>query len=117
MTSDAELRASSLCGQENARAQWRSKRPHRTEATMPTYLVTYHHGPGLPSDPAVLQQMLAAFQTWVAGVGPAMIDPGAPLGAAKTVSADGVVDGQQEATIGGYTLLEAGSLDEAVALL
>ena len=50
---------------------------------MPTYLVTYHHGPGLPSDPAVLQQMLAAFQTWVAGVGPAMIDPGAPLGAAK----------------------------------
>ena len=84
---------------------------------MPTYLVTYHDGPGLPSDPAVLQQMLAAFQTWVAGVGPAMIDPGAPLGAAKTVSADGVVDGQQEATIGGYTLLEAGSLDEAVALL
>ena len=29
---------------------------------MPTYLVTYHHGPGLPSDPAVLQQMLAAFR-------------------------------------------------------
>jgi hypothetical protein len=84
---------------------------------MPTYLVTYHGGPGMPADPAAAQQMLAAFQAWVAEVGPAMRDPGAPLAASKTVSADAEVDGQAEVPIGGYTILEAGSLDEAAQLV
>src|SRR5262245_30072338 len=84
---------------------------------MPTYLVTYHGGPGMPSDPAAAQQMTVAFQAWTAEVGSALRDPGAPLGAAKTVSGDGVADGQTEASIGGYTLLDAGSLDEAVGLV
>jgi len=84
---------------------------------MPTYLVTYHGGPGMPSDPAAAQQMLAAFQAWGAEVGSAMRDPGAPLGSAKTVSADTVADGQTEAAISGYTLLDAGSLDEATGLV
>jgi hypothetical protein len=84
---------------------------------MPIYLVTYHGGPGLPSDPAAVQQMVSAFQTWGAEVGPAMRDPGAPLGPAKTVSAGSVTDGQTEAPIGGYTLLETESLEEAARLL
>jgi hypothetical protein len=84
---------------------------------MPTYLVTYHGGPGMPSDPAAIQQMVSAFQAWVVEVGAAMRDPGAPLAGAKTVSADRVADGQQDASIGGYTTLDAGSLDEAVGLV
>jgi hypothetical protein len=67
---------------------------------MPTYLITYHGGPGLPDDPAVAQQMVAAFKAWVSEVGPAMRDLGAPLAAARTVSASGIVDGQGQATIG-----------------
>lgn len=88
-----------------------------TETTMATYLVTYHEGPGMPSDPAAVQQMVAAFQAWVNEVGSAMRDAGAPLAAAKTVSADGEADGQQQASIGGYTTLEARDLDEAVDLV
>lgn len=84
---------------------------------MPTYLVTYHGGPGMPSDPTAVQQMLAAFQAWVTEVGSAMRDPAAPLGAAKTVSGATVADGQTEAAIGGYTLLDARSLEEAVGLV
>jgi len=84
---------------------------------MPTYLITYHGGPGMPTDPEAAQQMLAAFQAWVGDVGAAMRDPGAPLAGAKTVSADLEVDGQAEATIGGYTVIDAGSLDEAVQLV
>jgi len=84
---------------------------------MSTYLVTYHGGPGMPSDPAAVGEMLSAFQAWVAEVGTAIRDPGAPLGAAKTVSAGSVTDGQSEAQIGGYTLLEATSLDEAAGLV
>src|SRR5262245_18711002 len=87
------------------------------EDTMPTYLVTYHGGPGMPSDPAEAQQVVTAFQSWVVGVGSAMRDPGAPLAAAKTVAADSEVDGQTESSIGGYTILEAASLDEAVGLV
>jgi hypothetical protein len=81
---------------------------------MPTYLITYHGGPGMPTDPAAAKQMLEAFQRWVAEVGDAMRDPGAPLAAAKTVSFDSVVEGQSVAAISGYTVLEATSLDEAV---
>jgi hypothetical protein len=87
------------------------------EEAMPTYLITYHGGPGMPSDPQAVQQMVAAFQSWVAEVGEAMRDPGAPLAAAKTVTGDSETDGQSAAQIGGNTLLEAGSLDEAVGLV
>jgi len=84
---------------------------------MPTYLITYHGGPGMPADPEAAKQMVAAFQAWAAEVGPAMRDPGAPLAAAKTVSADHEVDGQAAASIGGYTIIEAADLEEAVKLV
>jgi hypothetical protein len=84
---------------------------------MPTYLVTYHGGPGLPSDPEAIQQMEAAFKAWVTAVGSAIHDPGAPLGAAKTVRGETVSEGQNEVAIGGYTLLNADSLDEAVGFV
>src|SRR5262245_20959149 len=47
----------------------------------------------------------------------AICDSGAPLAAAKTVAADSEVDGQTESSIGGYTILEAASFDEAVGLV
>ena len=84
---------------------------------MPTYLITYHGGPGMPSDPQAAQQMISAFQAWVAEVGGAMRDPGAPLAAAKTVTADAETEGQSEAPIGGYTILEAETLDDAVQIV
>jgi hypothetical protein len=84
---------------------------------MPTYLITYHGGPGMPTDPEAAQQMLAAFQAWVAETGDAMRDPGAPLAGAKTVWADSVADGQAEAPVSGYTVIEAPTLDDAVELV
>jgi hypothetical protein len=61
--------------------------------------------------------MLAAFQAWVAETGDAMRDPGAPLAGAKTVTADSVADGQGEAAISGYTVIEAPGIDAAVELV
>jgi len=84
---------------------------------MPKYLVSYHGGGGMPSDPEAAQQAMQAFQAWAAGVGGALVDPGAPLAQAKTVSADAVTDGQAAAAIGGYPLLEADDLDKAVGLV
>ena len=61
--------------------------------------------------------MMAAFGAWVASVGDHMVDPGAPLGAAKTVSAEGVSDGVPGAGVGGYSLIKADDLDTAVGLV
>jgi hypothetical protein len=84
---------------------------------MPNYLVTYHGSDGPPSTPEAQQQIHAAFGAWVAAVGDAMVDPGAPLGATRSVSAGGAVDGPANCAIGGYTLLRAADLDAAVGLV
>ena len=84
---------------------------------MPNYLVTYHGGERPPSTPEAQQQVHAAFGAWVASVGDAMVDPGAPLGATKSVSASGSEDGPADGAIGGYTLLRAADLDAAVDLV
>jgi len=49
-----------------------------------------------------------------ASIGDAMIDPGSPLGPSKTVTSDGVSDAPADATLGGYTLISAETLDDAV---
>jgi hypothetical protein len=84
---------------------------------MPNYLVTYHGGEGPPATPEAQQQVHAAFGAWVASVGDAMVDPGAPLGRTRSVSANGSEDGAVHGAIGGYTLLSAADLDTAVHLV
>jgi hypothetical protein len=84
---------------------------------MARYLVTYHGGRGVSDDPEERQQMMDAFTAWAGSVGPALVDGGAPLAAAKTVTQDDARDGQLEAAIGGYSLLEAPSLDAADDML
>ena len=81
---------------------------------MATFLVTYHGGGGMPESAQAREQMLAAFGAWAASVGDAMIDPGTPLGPRKTVTSNGVSDAPADPTLGGYTLLRADSLDDAV---
>ena len=82
---------------------------------MATYLISYHGGSGPPTSPEAAQQMMAAFRAWVASVGDGMVDPGAPLGAARTVSPSGVSDGG--AGPEGYSVIRADDLDAAVALV
>jgi hypothetical protein len=84
---------------------------------MSTYLITYHGGGGPPSSAEAREQMMAAFQAWVASVGDHMVDPGAPLGASKTVSPEGVTDATPAGRIGGYSLIKADDLDVAAGLV
>jgi hypothetical protein len=83
---------------------------------MAKFLVTYHGGGEMPADPAMREQMLNAFMAWAAGVGDKMVDPGAPLGPARAVSSDGVRD-DLPGGAGGYTLLTADSLGDAIELV
>lgn len=84
---------------------------------MATYLVTYHGSGGPPPTPEGQQQAMAAFGEWVASVGDAMVDPGAPLIASRNVSASGTTDAPADGPIAGYTLLRAADLDAAVKLV
>jgi hypothetical protein len=84
---------------------------------MPTFLVTYHGGGGPPASPEAREQMMAAFQAWAASVGDNLIDPGTPLGPSKVVTSGGVTDGAATGRLGGYTVITAGSLDDAVKLV
>jgi hypothetical protein len=85
------------------------------EIVMATFLITYHGGGGMPDSAEAREQMMTAFQAWAASVGDAMIDPGSPLGPRKTVTSDGVSDTAADDTLGGYTLISADSLNDAVA--
>jgi hypothetical protein len=83
---------------------------------MTSYLVTYHGG-GMPETEEGRQQAMAAFGAWVGKVGDALTDPGAPLGAAVTVAADGVRPGTADGPVAGYSVLRADDMDSAVSLV
>jgi len=82
---------------------------------MPKFLITYH-GAGAPS-PEQAQEAMAAFMAWASSAGEALTDPGAPLGPAKTVTAESVSDGPADGPPNGYSILQAADLDSAVALV
>jgi hypothetical protein len=83
---------------------------------MARFLVTYH-GAGMPADENARQQAMAAFGKWVEQTGKALVDPGAPLGPAKTVSSGSVQDGPASGPFGGYSIIEAKDIDAAVELV
>jgi hypothetical protein len=84
---------------------------------MSKFLVTYHGDTGTPDSPEAQKQVHDAFQAWAGSVGPAMLDPGAPLIGVKTVTETGVTEGPADGPPGGYTLLEANDLNAAVKLV
>jgi hypothetical protein len=83
---------------------------------MPSFLVTYHGG-GMPEGEQARQQAMADFGAWVGKVGDALTDPGAPLGPAMTVSAEGVRPGDADGRVSGYSVLRADDMDSAVSLV
>lgn len=80
---------------------------------MSKFLITYFGG-GRPTSPEQADQIKAAFGKWLATTGKAVVDPGAPLRPATQVA-----NGHPHPTveIGGYSVIEAPSLEDAVAIL
>ena len=77
---------------------------------MTKFIITYH-GSGSP-DPSERESAMAAFGAWLASTGDSVIDPGAPTRPAAQVGAE-----TDLVPIGGYTILEADSVEAAQALL
>lgn len=83
---------------------------------MAKYALVFHGG-GMPETEEESAAVMAAWGVWMEGLGAALTDPGNPFGSAKTINSDGSTSaggGANPAT--GYTLVDADSLDAAVAL-
>ena len=82
---------------------------------MAKYLFVYHGGSN-PETEEEVAQVMNDWGEWFGTMGAAVIDGGNPVGLSSTVQADGSVadnGGSNPAT--GYSLIEAGDLEEATA--
>ena len=80
---------------------------------MTRFLVTYHGGKP-PADGAMADQMKLAFSQWLQQAGEAVADPGAPVRPVASVPSGAI---SPPGEIGGYSIVEAASVELAIALL
>jgi hypothetical protein len=64
--------------------------------------------------PEAQEQSMQEWMAWSTELGDAIVDFGNPFGASKTVKSGGSADGAVSA-LGGFSVIQAGSLDEAAA--
>ena len=76
------------------------------------YLYT---GGSMAETPEEQATVMQAWGAWFGELGEALLDGGNPFGASTSVRADGSVTGAGASAIGGYTLINADSLDDATA--
>jgi hypothetical protein len=84
---------------------------------MAKFLFLYR-GPATPMDaftPEQSAEQLKAWTDWMSGVGPALVDAGAPFGARTAVAGDG--SNPTPSDQNGYSIVAADSLDDARTLL
>ena len=82
---------------------------------MPHFLFAYRGGKQ-PDTPEETEVEIERWRGWFDRIGPAIVDPGNPVGTAKTVSAKGVSDSGGDNPLSGYTIIHAESIDQAVEL-
>lgn len=84
---------------------------------MAKYVLLYIGG-GMPETEEENAAVMKAWEAWYTKLGAAVVDPGNPFTpAAKNVSSNGKVsDGPAGGMASGYTILQAGSLDDAAKM-
>jgi len=81
---------------------------------MPNFLFVYHGG-SMPESEEEQTKIMAAWGAWFQGLGDSVVEPGNPVGMSKTVNSDGsVADNGGANPASGYTVVSAGTIDEAV---
>ncbi len=84
---------------------------------MAKYVLVYHGG-ATPETVDNVAEVMAAWETWMGSLGEALTDPGNAIGNSVTVQSDGTVTtGGGANPASGFSVLEAGTLDEAAALV
>jgi hypothetical protein len=88
------------------------------ERAMSKYLFLYSGGMEPGDDQAANQAEMKAWETWLTGLGKAVVDMGNPLAPnAKSVRSDGTVaDGPVGGMSNGYSIVEADSMEAALRM-
>jgi len=82
---------------------------------MSNFVFTYHGG-SKPESAEAGAELMGRWRSWMEGVGEAMVNPGAPVGMSKTVSATGITDGGGSNPVSGYSVVSADSMDAAIEI-
>lgn len=83
---------------------------------MANYVFAYSGGNGVAADQAERDAQMARWGQWLGQLSSAVVDRGAPTGAAKTVGTGGSVSDGGSRGLTGYSVVSADSLDSAVEL-
>ena len=79
--------------------------------------VLLYSGGGMPETEEERAEAMKAWDVWLGQVGDALKDAGNPFApAAKTISSDGAVGDAKGELATGYSIVKAGSLDEATTI-
>ncbi|WDD97426.1 YciI family protein [Thalassomonas actiniarum] len=82
---------------------------------MPQFLITYLGGEQ-PSTPEEGKQHFAKYQAWLSSLADAAISPANPIKNTHTVHPDGKVTAVSTTAMSGYTIIEADSIEAALAI-
>ncbi|HVW93323.1 MAG TPA: YciI family protein [Devosia sp.] len=82
---------------------------------MTKFLLVFHGGDA-PTSKEEGEKVMAAWGQWIGKLGSALVDVGNPTGQSRTVSPGGrITEGGGDNPTTGYSILEADSLEAAVA--
>ena len=82
---------------------------------MPRYLIVYLGG-NQPATPEEGQRHFAKYMDWLSGLGDAVVSPANPLRETHTIHPDGSVTSGSTIAMSGYTIVQADSLQAALAM-
>lgn len=82
---------------------------------MPRYLIVYLGGEP-PSSPEEGKRQFARYMEWLSALGEAAVSPANPLKDTHTVGPDGTVAAGGASSMSGYTIVEAASMEAALAI-
>jgi len=82
---------------------------------MAQFMITYLGG-DKPASPEEGQQHMAKYMSWLSSLGESAVSPANPLKNTTIVNSDGSVTSGSKTSMSGYTIVEADSMDAALAI-
>ena len=82
---------------------------------MAQYIITYIGG-NQPASEEEGKQHMAKYMGWLSGLGEAAVSPMNPFGSTHTIGSDGSVEEGSKISMSGYTVIEADSIEDAIAV-
>lgn len=82
---------------------------------MHKFLITYYGGDSFES-PEQGKAHMTNWMAWMQGLGDAVVDPGIPVGASKTVGSDRGVTDTKAGGLCGITIVQADTMDQALEM-